>query len=266
MSKIRPSPSESAGDHKYFLKKGNDNNLWVSIPNKNDIYHWTKLKNKKPGDLLESIYDKLPMQIKNKFEPCKAFLKFINTHLVNKIPKTLFYYYQTLIDEYIDLSLESDDSSINILNPQNFYELDGHFHKSHTDDLLKLLFAENPNIDYIYLFPDLELLYSLFKKNESKIELRGFARDINYNQSSENLNPITFTKEYRENIYNILSNKYKMPVAKVRKNTNLKNKYTKSNYFPNYDNHFITVYYDNISKKGGSKKSKKSRKSRKSKK
>lgn len=259
MSKIRSSPTESAGYNHYYLKKGNDSNLWVSVPNK------------KPGDLLESIYDKLPMQIKNKFEPCKAFLKFINTYLVNKIPKTLFYYYQTLIDEYMGLSLESDDSSINILSPQSFYELDGHFHKSHTDDLLKLLFAENPNIDYIYLFPDLELLYSLFKKNESKIELRGFARDINYNQSTENLNPITFTKEYRENIYNILSNKYKIPVAKARKNINLKNKYTKNNYFPNYDNHFITVYYDsnfrpNTSKKERSKKSKKSKKSRKSKK
>lgn len=268
MSKIRPSPSESAGDHKYFLKKGNDNNLWVSIPNKNNIYHWTKLKNKKPDDLLESIYDKLPMQIKNKFEPCKIFLKFIKNI---KIPKTLFYYYNTLIDEYIELSLESDgpdDYGINILDPQSFYELDGHFHKSHTDDLIKLLFANNSDIDYIYLFPDLELLFSLFKKNESKIELRGFARDINYNQSSKNLNPNIFTKEYKEHIYNIFTHKYNKSSI-ITNLSNLKNKYTKSTYFPNYDQHDITVYYDNISKKGGrkySKKSKKIIKSRKSKK
>ena len=71
----RPSPTESANDNEYILKYGNDNNLWVSMPNKNFIYHWVKLNKL---DILKSLYDKISIKDKNDYIP---FLNVIDSDL-----------------------------------------------------------------------------------------------------------------------------------------------------------------------------------------
>ena len=42
--KERSSPSDSVQKYKQFtIKKGNDNNIWINIENKNKVKQWKKL-------------------------------------------------------------------------------------------------------------------------------------------------------------------------------------------------------------------------------
>jgi uncharacterized protein YwqG len=43
----RPSPSAHAGEHKNKKMKGNDGNMYQSLPDKNSVYHWKKVTSSK---------------------------------------------------------------------------------------------------------------------------------------------------------------------------------------------------------------------------
>jgi len=53
----RPSPSESAQDFPDKVKKGNDKNFYVSKPDKNGVYKWKKIVDKKTA---EDFYNQYP--------------------------------------------------------------------------------------------------------------------------------------------------------------------------------------------------------------
>ena len=75
----RPSPPVSAQDHPNKLMKGNDENEYVSKPNKNGIYKWHKIVWKNTAD---EYYMQFPENYLN-----KKFYKYKTTELLNKFKK-----------------------------------------------------------------------------------------------------------------------------------------------------------------------------------
>ena len=53
----RPSPTQSAIDFPDKVKEGNDKNMYVSKSDKNGIYKWKKIVNKKTA---EEFYNQYP--------------------------------------------------------------------------------------------------------------------------------------------------------------------------------------------------------------
>jgi hypothetical protein len=70
----RPSPSEHAGDHKWVVKKGHDENDYISRPDKNGVFHWKKIENKM------SAFDYY-QQFQNPPKPKYDCTKFVATFL-----------------------------------------------------------------------------------------------------------------------------------------------------------------------------------------
>lgn len=60
--KLRPSPSEHASDKKNEIVEGNDGNSWLSSPDKNNVYHWKKLKGMFQTKTAEEFYDQYPQK------------------------------------------------------------------------------------------------------------------------------------------------------------------------------------------------------------
>ena len=75
----RPSPPVSAQDHPNKIMKGNDEEEYVSKPNKNGIYKWHKLVWKNTA---EEYYMQFPENYLN-----KKFYKYKTTELLNKFKK-----------------------------------------------------------------------------------------------------------------------------------------------------------------------------------
>jgi hypothetical protein len=64
----RPSPSAHAGDWKGKIKRGNDGWRWISLPDKNGVYHWKRLKDMSDCDSAEEYYRQFPDYKGAKFE------------------------------------------------------------------------------------------------------------------------------------------------------------------------------------------------------
>ena len=75
----RPSPPVSAQDHPNKLMKGNDENEYISKPNKNGIYKWHKIVWKNTA---EEYYMQFPENYLN-----KKFYKYKTTELLKKFKK-----------------------------------------------------------------------------------------------------------------------------------------------------------------------------------
>lgn len=193
---LRPSPSDSATNNPYLLKYGNDNNLWVSLPNKNFIYHWIKINT---NDLIKSIYDKI--SIKDKYD----YMPFFNFYKKLKYDRTLFYYHTGFLYHHLEFLLE-DDEDININDSENYRDYEGAFYKYDDNEnysatyVIKNLFLNNPDIDYIFIFTDLDLLYSIFNH---EISIIGFDRS----QIFDNMNT-KFPNNYYENITNLFNKQF----------------------------------------------------------
>lgn len=64
--KNRPSPSISAHDYKNEIKKGNDNNVYISKPDKHNIYKWIKLRETDECKTAEQYYMQFPTYYQKK--------------------------------------------------------------------------------------------------------------------------------------------------------------------------------------------------------
>jgi|LauGreDrversion4_2_1035121.scaffolds.fasta_scaffold06327_2 hypothetical protein len=223
----RPSPTESANDNEYILKYGNDNNLWVSMPNKNFIYHWVKLNKL---DILKSLYDKISIKDKNDYIP------FLNFYKKFKYNRTLFYYHTGFLYHHLTFILE-DNEDININDSETYRDYEGAFYKYDDNEnfsakyVIKNLFLNNQDIDYIFIFTDLDLLYSIFNH---EISIIGFNRS----QIFDNVNT-GFPNNYYENITNLFNKQF-----------NAKN---------NSKNFDITIYYNKSKTKSKTKSKNKSK-------
>lgn len=211
----RPSPTESANDNKNILTYGNDKNLWVSSPDKNLIYHWRKLNTK---DILKYLYDKI--QFKNKYN----YTLFLNFYNNLKYANTLFYYHPGYIIHHLEFILDEYER-IDINDNNNYRDFDGAFYKYNDNDdtsasyVVKNLFLNNPNINNIFIFNDLDLLYSIFT---GVITIVGFKRLDFFNESD-----ITQPKNYYEEVSNLFNQNFTI-IGK--KNTNfITISYNKSN-------------------------------------
>lgn len=58
--KLRPSPSMHASEWKNKIKDGNDGRQYVSLPDKNGVYKWKKIKNGEEAKTPEEYYSQFP--------------------------------------------------------------------------------------------------------------------------------------------------------------------------------------------------------------
>ena len=73
----RPSPSVSAQDFPDKVKEGNDKNMYVSKPDKNGIYKWKQIVNKKTAEEFYFQYPEIYLDKKFKKYDYKPTLKIL---------------------------------------------------------------------------------------------------------------------------------------------------------------------------------------------
>ena len=154
MDAKRKSPSDHAKDKKYMIRNGNDNNLWVSKPDKNNVFKWSKVNAKN----FISIAASIPLKLKYDYKSFYSFFKRL------KVSNTICDCHDDLlrrIENGIGLGLSiSYDDEMSCRNSNNFtddgaFYLDGYYERS-----LAKLYAKYPKKKSVIMFTSLDLIHA----------------------------------------------------------------------------------------------------------
>ncbi len=160
----RKSPNEKAITKQYKIMYGNDSNLWVSKPDKNNLFKWAKISN----------IASLPIKFKYDYLSFLKFFKKIKFHDMQFINYTnLISELEGLLESTLDETEEEDIDS----KDTNIYNDNGFFAKYEIDNYIEY---NNLNKENILIISDTDLIqasqhgnlsisgYSTYTKNQIK--------------------------------------------------------------------------------------------------
>lgn len=167
--KLRPSPSGHAKDHKWKILRGNDDNEYVSRPDKNGVYHWKKI-NPSPMKALDFYKQILkPEKLKVKYSAA-AFLKKARAAARDLKRRKIYFYHLPWgsIGNFIDNAWDDACYMVARIHGQDEYEVMENFSILFFTDF-RVFWAERANgvvnVQHNILKKDREFIERTFRKH-----------------------------------------------------------------------------------------------------